>query len=323
MFNAMRTTFLLALLTGLFMAVGFVVAGSFGMFFALGVALIMNFIAYWNSDKVVLRMQRARELDHDSSPDMYDMVRHLSSNAGIPMPKIYLIESTQPNAFATGRNPENAAVAVSRGLLEHLNYDEIAAVVAHELAHIRSRDTLIMTITATFAGAISMLAQFGLFFGARNSSSAVGPIGSLFMVIVAPLAAVLVQMAVSRTREYEADRDGAEICGNPLALASALSKISKLSKNFENPLARRSPGMAHLYIINPLSGHGTDNLFSTHPNVDNRIAELVEMAKEMPLKGRERNELPQNEHQMGSSPSSSWRAPSVRSSNQDQRGPWG
>lgn len=281
MVNAIRTTFLLAVLTGLFMAVGFVVAGTAGMFFALIMALGTNLFAYWNSDKMVLRIQRARQMKWQDSPQLFELTEALCKRAAIPMPKLYLIDSTQPNAFATGRNPENAAVAISTGLLQHLSLDEIGAVIAHELAHIRSRDTLTMTITATFAGAISMLAQFGLFFGARNSNSPVGPIGAILMMVVAPLAALMVQMAISRTREYEADRDGAEICGDPMALASALAKISQLSKNFENPFARRSPGMAHLFIINPLVGRGADNLFSTHPNVENRIAALKEMALEM------------------------------------------
>lgn len=323
MFNAIRTTFLLAVMTGLFMAVGFVVAGSFGMFFALAIALVTNLIAYWNSDKVVLRMQRARELGWRDSPDLFDMVERLALRAGIPMPKLYLIDSQQPNAFATGRNPENAAVAVSTGLLSHLKHDEIGAVIAHELAHIRSRDTLTMTVTATFAGAISMLAQFGLFFGARNSNSPVGPGGALVMIIVAPLAALMVQMAVSRTREYEADADGAQICGDPLALARALEKISKLSKNFENPFARRSPGMAHMFIINPLAGKGADNLFSTHPNVENRIAALVEMSKQMRLQERQQYGIdrPSRSDQVTQS---GWRTPNSHVSDRNRpKGPWG
>ncbi|MGJ8529170.1 zinc metalloprotease HtpX [Maritalea sp.] len=326
MFNAIRTTFLLAVMTGLFMAIGFVVAGSFGMFFALVIAMVTNLLAYWNSDKVVLRLQRARELGRRDSSDLFEMVEQLTMNAGIPMPKLYVIENDQPNAFATGRNPENAAVAVSTGLLNNLEYDEIGAVVAHELAHIRSRDTLIMTITATFAGAISMLAQFGLFFGARNSNNPVGPIGSIFMIIVAPLAAVMVQMAVSRTREYEADRDGAEICGDPLALARALRKISGMAKKFENPFARRAPGMAHMFIINPLAGRGADNLFSTHPNVDNRIAALVELSKQMPQKNPNSKLERRGRPIAGRSNISSWRIPNSHQPNSDnqsqQKGPW-
>ncbi|MCZ4272408.1 zinc metalloprotease HtpX [Maritalea porphyrae] len=323
MFNAIRTTFLLAVMTGLFMAVGFVVAGSFGMFFALALALITNLIAYWNSDKMVLRMQRARELGWRDSPDLFELVERLSLRAGIPMPKLYLMDNKQPNAFATGRNPENAAVAVSTGLLSHLEYDEIGAVIAHELAHIRSRDTLTMTVTATFAGAISMLAQFGLFFGARNTNSPLGPVASIVMIIVAPMAALMVQMAVSRTREYEADKDGAMICGDPLALARALGKISKLAKNFENPFARRSPGMAHLFIINPLAGRGADNMFSTHPNVENRIAALLELSKQMQVEERQQGEIGRVLH----SPQSTrggWRTPNSHVSDKNQpKGPWG
>jgi len=323
MFNAIRTTFLLAVMTGLFMAVGFVVAGSFGMFFALALALVTNLIAYWNSDKMVLRMQRARELSWRDSPDLFEMVEGLALRAGLPMPKLYLMENKQPNAFATGRNPENAAVAVSTGLLSQLEYDEIGAVIAHELAHIRSRDTLTMTITATFAGAISMLAQFGLFFGARNANSPLGPIASIFMIIVAPLAALMVQMAVSRTREYEADKDGAQICGNPLALARALGKISKLAKNFENPFARRSPGMAHLFIINPLAGRGADNLFATHPNVENRIAALLELGRQMQVEERQQREFVRGSHRVETK-RAGWRTPNSHVSDENQpKGPWG
>jgi heat shock protein HtpX len=328
MVNAIRTTFLLAVMTGLFMAVGFVVAGTTGMFFALIIAMGTNFFAYWNSDKMVLRIQRARQLNRNDSPQLFELTQNLSSRAGIPMPKLYLIDSAQPNAFATGRNPENAAVAVSTGLLQHLSLDEVAAVIAHELAHIRSRDTLTMTITATFAGAISMLAQFGLFFGARNSNSPVGPIGAIFMVIVAPLAALLVQMAISRTREYEADIDGAAICRDPLALASALQKISRLSKQYENPFARRSPGMAHLFIINPLAGRGSDNLFSTHPNVENRIAALKQMAAQMHHADHTAGQVerpvvrvrPSNGHNRRAT---GWRAPDSGGNPQPRaRGPW-
>lgn len=331
MLNAVRTTFLLAALTGLFMAVGYLVGGAGGMMLALGFSVVTNLIAYWNADKLVLRMQHAQLISRQRSPDLYDMVAGLSQRAGIPMPRLYMIDTDQPNAFATGRDPKNAAVAVSRGLLQHLEYDEVAAVVAHELAHIRSRDTLIMTITATLAGATSMLAQFGLFFGGRNSNSPVGLFGTLAMVIIAPLAAVLVQMAVSRTREYEADKDGAEICGDPIALASALAKISQLARNFENPWARRSPGMAHMFIINPLMGGRMDNLFATHPDVRNRIEALKQMAD-----GRQRRKqvLPRQEYsrnapsrssQSGSGqwrvPSSGRRAPSARDST--PKGPWG
>ncbi len=326
MLNAVRTTFLLAAMTGLFMAVGFIVGGQGGMMLALGFSIVTNMIAYWNADKIVLRMQNAEPLDPRRAPEIYEAVEVLSQRAGIPMPKLYLIHSDQPNAFATGRNPENAAVAVSSGLVQHLTLREVSAVIAHELAHIRSRDTLTMTITATLAGAISMLAQFGLFFGGRNSNNPLGPFGALAMVIVAPLAAMMVQMAISRTREYEADRDGAEISGDPLALASALEKISHLARNFENRWARRTPGLAHMYIVNPLAGDRMDNLFATHPNVHNRIAALQQMAAEMP-----RNTPPRAPARgvrgvaADAGGNAGWRVPTTRRQDRDAppKGPWG
>lgn len=326
MLNAMRTTFLLAALTGLFMAIGFVVGGQTGMFWALGFSIFTNLVAYWNADKVVLRLQHAERVGRDRAPDLFDVVEQLVRRAGIPMPQLYLIRSDQPNAFATGRNPDNAAVAVSDGLLHHLEPREVAAVIAHELAHIRSRDTLTMTVTATLAGAISMLAQFGLFFGGRSSANPLGPIGSLAMIIIAPLAAMMVQMAVSRTREYEADKDGAEISGDPLALASALDKISRLARNFENPWARRTPGMAHLYIVNPLAGDRMDNLFSTHPDVQNRIAALVAIADKMGQTSRRRadKDMPKVSSHVRSRKGNNWRVPVTRRNRVDpQRGPWG
>jgi heat shock protein HtpX len=225
MANFLRTGVLLAAMTALFMAVGYFIGGTGGMVIAFGVAIAMNVFSYWNSDRLVLAMQHARPIDPRSAPDLYGMVEGLARRAGIPMPRLYVIETDQPNAFATGRSPDHAAVAVSRGLLNVLQPDEVAAVVSHELGHIRSRDTLTMTITGTLAGAISMLAQFGFFFGGglgNNRNNPRGGIGALLMVFLAPLAAALVQMAISRTREYEADRDGAEISGDPLALASAL-----------------------------------------------------------------------------------------------------
>ena len=266
MLNFLRTTVLLAALTALFMGVGYLIGGTSGMMIAFVVAAGMNLFSYWNSDKMVLRMQNARAIDPRSAPDLHRMVEQLSRNAGIPTPALYVIDTDQPNAFATGRNPENAAVAVSSGLLRTLQPREVAAVVAHELAHIRNRDTLTMTITATFAGAISMLAQFGLFFGGGNSrDNPLGPIGVLIAVLVAPIAAVLVQMAVSRTREYEADKLGAEICGEPLALASALTKIAGQAQRTVNIAAERNPAQAHMYIFNPLSGQRMDNLFPPTP----------------------------------------------------------
>jgi heat shock protein HtpX len=328
MLNFFRTSVLLAVLTALFMAVGYFIGGTSGMLIAFGIAVVTNIFGYWNSDRLVLSMQRAREVDPRSAPDLYRMVEELSQNAGIPVPKVYLIDTEQPNAFATGRNPQNAAVAVSSGLLRHLEPREVAAVIAHELAHIRSRDTLTMTITATLAGAISMLAQFGLFFGGGNSrDNPLGAIGTLLMVFLAPIAAMLVQLAVSRTREYEADKDGAEISRDPLALASALNKISQLAQRTVNVQAERNPAQAHMYIFNPLSGQRMDNLFSTHPDVSNRIAALQRLAGEMQVDrtGR-REELPRS--QRSSAPrntGSAWRVPptSGAESGGSARGPWG
>jgi heat shock protein HtpX len=275
--NYFRTAILLAAMTALFMGIGFLVGGQGGMMIALLVALGMNFFAYWNSDKMVLSMYGAREVDERSAPELYGMVRRLAQNAGLPMPRVYIMENAQPNAFATGRNPEHGAVAVTTGLLNTLNQDELAGVIAHELAHIKHRDTLLMTITATLAGAISMIANFAMFGGSRNNDG-IGPIGGLLLVILGPLAAGLVQMAISRGREYEADRIGAEISEQPLSLASALRKISNAAEHIHNPEAERNPASAHLFIVNPLSGARMDNLFSTHPNVENRIAQLNQIA---------------------------------------------
>jgi len=309
-------------MTALFMAVGFVVGGRIGMILALGFALVTNLIAFWNSDKLVLRMQQARPLGRANAPELHEIVADLSARAGIPTPALYLIETEQPNAFATGRNPDNAAIAVSRGLVETLERRELAGVIAHELAHIRNRDTLTMTVTATLAGAITMLAQFGFWFGGRDSNAPLGPFGAILAIIVAPIAAMLVQMAVSRTREYEADRDGAAISGDPLALASALQKISRMAKTFENPWARRNPGMAHMYIVNPLSGRGQDNLFATHPDVNNRIAELLKIADEIgaPPTNDEPRRARRAMHVEANGPA--WRVPGTRP-DPGPRGPWG
>jgi heat shock protein HtpX len=251
---------------------------------ALVMAAAMNLFSYWNADKLVLSMHGAQEVDARTAPDLVHLVGELAGRAGLPMPRVYLMDNPQPNAFATGRNPEHAAVAVTTGLLNTLNRDEVAGVIAHELAHIRNRDTLIMTITATIAGAISMLAQFGMFFGGGhrdNNSGGVGIIGTLAMVILAPIAAMLVQMAISRTREYSADNIGAHIAGGTDGLSSALVKISNAAHHVENDTAERNPATAHLFIINPLSGHRMDNLFSTHPSTENRIVALNELAREM------------------------------------------
>jgi heat shock protein HtpX len=279
--NYLRTAILLAGLTALFMAVGYLIGGQAGMLIALVVAAGMNLFSYWNSDRLVLSMHGAQEVDARTAPELYAIVRELAARAGLPMPKLYLMDNPQPNAFATGRDPEHAAVAVTTGLLQSLSREEVAGVIAHELAHVKNRDTLTMTITATIAGAISMLAQFGMLFGGghRDNNQGLGIIGTILMVILAPLAAMLVQMAISRTREYAADRMGAEISGNPMALASALAKISRIAQQVENPIAEQNPATAHLFIVNPLTGRGMDNLFSTHPATDNRIAALQELAR--------------------------------------------
>ncbi len=281
--NYFRTALLLAGLTALFMGVGYLVGGGGGAVIALLVAAAMNLFAYWNSDKAVLSMAGAREIDDRSAPEVVGMVRQLAQRAGLPMPRVYLMDNPQPNAFATGRNPENAAVAVTSGLLQHLSREEVAGVIAHELAHIKNHDTLIMTITATIAGAISMLAQFGMFFGGNRDSNGggMGIIGTLAMVILAPIAAMLVQMAISRTREYSADRLGAQIAGQPEWLASALRRLESAAHAIPNETAERNPATAHMFIVNPLSGERMDNLFSTHPNTANRIAALNQLAREM------------------------------------------
>ncbi|RWE33658.1 MAG: zinc metalloprotease HtpX [Mesorhizobium sp.] len=279
--NTIRTAMLLAVMTALFMGVGFLIGGSGGMMIALVVAAGTNLFSYWNADKMVLSMNRAVEVDEKNAPEYYTIVQALAKQAGLPMPKTYLIDNPQPNAFATGRNPQNAAVAASTGLLQRLTHEEVAAVMAHELAHVQHRDTLTMTIVATFAGAISMLGNFAFFLGGNRENNPFGFVGVLAAMIVAPFAAMIVQMAVSRTREYEADRRGAEICGHPLWLASALDKIARGAERIPNPDAERNPAMAHLFIINPLHGERMDSLFSTHPSTDNRIAALQAMAREM------------------------------------------
>lgn len=272
-----RTALLLAALTGLFLACGWLIGGQTGMIFAFGLALVMNVGSYWFSDKLVLRMYGAQPVENT---DLNAIVAELAARGNMPVPKVYLIDSDQPNAFATGRNPENAAVAATRGLLRRLDRDEVRAVLAHELGHVRNRDSLTMTITAVLAGAIGMLAQSLFFFGgmgSRDRESPLGGIGALLVMILAPIAAMLVQMAISRSREYEADRAGAELSGDPRALASALHKISHAASEIPNPRAEQNPASAHLFIVNPLHGSGADNLFSTHPATENRIARLLEM----------------------------------------------
>jgi heat shock protein HtpX len=311
--NYLRTAILLAGLTGLFMGVGFLIGGQSGMLIALVVAGGMNLFAYWNADKMVLSMHGAQEVDARSAPDLYALVGALSRRANLPMPRVYIMDNPQPNAFATGRNPQNAAVAVTTGLMRSLNRDEIAGVVAHELAHIAHRDTLIMTITATIAGAISMLGNFAMFSGLsgnRDNNNGVGVIGSVAMMILAPLAAMLVQMAISRTREYAADRLGGQISGEPMALASALAKISQAAHAVPNETAEASPATAHLFIVNPLSGARMDNLFSTHPATENRIAALRQLAASMGQGGYRQPEPAPVRH-------GPWGGGAAR------RGPWG
>lgn len=281
--NFFRTFLLLAALTALFMAIGFAIGGTNGMLIAFFIAAAMNVFTYWNADKLVLSQQGAQPVDEASAPELYRIVRKLAADAGLPMPAVYIFESEQPNAFATGRDPDHAAVAASTGLLNTLDEHEVAGVLAHELAHIKNRDTLIMTVAATIAGAISMLANFGLLFGGRSreEGGGGGVISTILAVIVAPIAAALIQMAISRSREYAADRLGGKISGHPLWLASALGKIEGYARQIPNEQAEENPAMAHLFIINPLTGAGMDNLFSTHPNTENRIAALEELAREM------------------------------------------
>lgn len=306
--NTIRTAMLLAAMTALFMGVGFLIGGTGGMMIAFLFAAGTNLFSYWNADKMVLSMNRAVEVDERNAPEYYAIVQAMAKQAGLPMPKTYLIDNPQPNAFATGRNPQNAAVAASTGLLQALTPEEVAAVMAHELAHVQHRDTLTMTIVATFAGAISMLGNFAFFFSGNRDNNPFGFVGVLAAMIVAPFAAMVVQMAVSRTREYEADRRGAEICGHPLWLASALDKIARGAERIRNPDAERNPATAHLFIINPLHGERMDSLFSTHPATENRIAALQAMAQQM----------------QGEAQAAPRQAPTPRQADQPRpSGPWG
>lgn len=281
--NWTKTALLLAVLTALFVAIGGMIGGTTGMLIAFVIALGMNAFAYWNSDRMVLSMYGAQEISEREDPDLFGMVRELARRAQIPMPKVYIMQNDQPNAFATGRDPQHGAVAVTTGIMQRLSREELAGVLAHELAHIKNRDTLTMTVTATIAGAISMLANFAMFFGSSSDSrnNPLGIIGTIAIVILAPIAALLVQMAISRTREYEADRVGAEIAGQPLWLARALENIHSSAQHVANPEAERNPATAHMFIINPLGGHGMDSLFSTHPSTENRVARLQAMAQGM------------------------------------------
>jgi heat shock protein HtpX len=311
-----RTVILLAAMTALFGVVGFALGGEQGMIMALVFAGGMNLFSWWNSDKMVLRMHNAQPIGPQEAPRLYEMTAALAANAGLPMPALYVIHEAQPNAFATGRNPQHAAVAVNTGLLEIMSEEEAAGVIAHELAHIKNRDTLLMTVTASIAGAISALAQFGMMFNRgrdRQSQSPFGPIGMLLMVVLAPMAAAVVQMAISRSREYEADRVGAEISGQPLALAGALQKLEYYAHQRVNMAAEANPASAHMFIINPLSGARMDNLFSTHPRTENRVAALQTLAARMG-----HSDMTQGS---GASP---WGDASLPSSKPSaQRGPWG
>ncbi len=300
--NYFKTAILLAGLTGLFMGVGYLIGGAGGATIALVIAAATNLFAYWNSDRMVLSMYGAHEVDRSTAPDLIDLVAELATRAALPMPRVFLMDEAQPNAFATGRNPQNAAVAVTTGLVHSLTPEELAGVIAHELAHIKNHDTLLMTITASIAGAISMVAQFGMFFGGNRGNNGPGVVGSIAMMILAPLGAMLVQMAISRTREYSADDLGARIVGQPMWLASALGKIANAAHQVPNMEAERNPATAHMFIINPLSGHGVDNLFSTHPSTENRIAALQQLAAQMGARGG---------------------ASSIDAGPNDGRGPWG
>jgi heat shock protein HtpX len=275
--NTFKTGLLMAAIMALFGMVGAVLGGGQGMLLALVLAAAMNLLAYWFSDTMVLRLYRAQEVDAASAPQLYGAVRELAGQAGLPMPRVYLIDEAQPNAFATGRNPEHAAVAATTGILQLLTPRELRAVLAHELSHVKHRDILTSTITASIAGAISTLANFGMFFGGRDSGQR-NPLVALVVLILAPIAAVLIQLAISRSREYDADRSGAELSGEPHALADALAKIDRYAKRLPLETAEMHPATAHLMIINPLSGGGIAGMFSTHPPTAERIHRLLAMA---------------------------------------------
>lgn len=282
MFNLMKTAILMAAITALFMVIGQFLGGQTGMMIALAVAVGMNFYSYWFSDKMVLRMYNAQEVDAQSAPQFYRMVQELAERAQMPMPRVYLINEQAPNAFATGRNPENAAVAATTGILRVLNERELRGVMAHELAHVKNRDILISTISATMAGAISMLANFGMMLGGRDSEGRpANPLVSILVMFLAPLAASVIQMAISRAREFEADRGGAEISGDPAALASALQKIQRVAQGVPLEATERHPETAQMMIMNPLSGGGLRGLFSTHPATEERVERLLAMAQSM------------------------------------------
>jgi len=279
--NLFRTGILMALLTGIFVAVGFAIGGGPGMVIAFFFAAGMNLFAYWNSDRMVLSMYGAHEVDEASAPDLVRLVRQLAEADGLPMPRVYIAENEQPNAFATGRNPEHAAVCATTGLLQKVTHEELAGVLAHELSHVKNRDTLTMTIVATIGGVIGMLANFAFFMGGDRRNNPLGPLAAILVAIVAPLAAMLVQMAISRAREFEADRSGALLSGRPLWLASALQRIESAAEQIDNPPAEANPATAHMFIVNPLHGGGISSLFASHPSTEERIARLKAMAAGM------------------------------------------
>jgi heat shock protein HtpX len=321
--NYVKTAMLLAVLTAIFVAVGGLLGGQTGMVIAFVIALGMNLFSLWNSDKMVLRMYGAQEVNERTAPEYYGIVRDLARRAELPMPRVFIMQSAQPNAFATGRSPSHAAVAASTGLIEALNRDELAGVIAHELAHIKHHDTLIMTVAASIGGAISMLAQymqFGMLFGGhRDDRGGMGMLGTLAAIIVAPLAAMLVQMAISRSREYSADKGGAQICGHPMWLASALAKIQHYARRIPNETAESAPATAHMFIINPLSGRGFDNWFSTHPNTENRISALQELARETGHNDGPRQSAPG----VDTGSTGPWGAATEPPRARGARGPWG
>ncbi len=292
--NYAKTALLLALLTAIFVAMGALVGGHSGMLVAFVIALAMNMFSFWKSDSMVLRMHKAEEVDANSGGRFYTIVQELAQRAELPMPRVFIMHNPQPNAFATGRNPEHAAVCASTGLIDMLTPEEIAGVMAHELAHIKNRDTLTMTIAATIGGAISMTAQYlqiGAIFGRSNAGRG-GFLGGLLAMIIAPLAAMMVQMAISRSREYQADRLGSLFCGNTRWLASSLLKINDAARRIANPTAQVHPASAHMFIVNPLTGQGMDSLFSTHPKIENRLAELAKVEQEIAAAERARGQNP-------------------------------